>query len=80
MIEHKTIDTGDFKTTGDLDKELDKLANYEGFLIVCARGKHNDKLVLRRILEYPQQQEQQIQQAPAKSKGVPKQFPDAVFQ
>jgi len=76
MIEHKFFDLSNYKKVDDAAVELDKLSNYEGWLVVCSIGKRNQILVLRRMLEYPQESNSQ----PVVKKGKQKMFPAAIYQ
>ena len=90
MIEHKFFDLSTFKKIEDAATELDKLADYEGWLVVCTVGKRNGVLLLRRVIEYPQEMQQGPQRQPAQRQparqpasrvaGKRKMFPDAVYQ
>jgi hypothetical protein len=60
MIQTKIIDLNKYKNIADLEKDLDNLANYEGYLIQNCAGKKNNLLILQRSINYPQQQFQQI--------------------
>jgi hypothetical protein len=80
MIEYKFFDLGKYKNIDDASLELDKLTNYEGWLVVCSVGKRSHIILLQRMLEYPQgvqqvpiaqEQEQQLGGKREKSKRFP---------
>ncbi len=79
MIEHKFFDLSRYKNIDDAVLELDKLSNYEGWLIVCSVGKRNDKLLLRRMLEYPQEFHSQPVVKEKGKKQSTKMFPNAIY-
>ena len=77
MIEHKFFDLGNYKKIEDAAMELDKLSNYEGWMVVCSIGKRNHILVLRRVVEYAPEPQQKVK--PTKKVKQPM-FPEAVYQ
>lgn len=84
MIEHKFFDLREFKNLQDAARELDKLTVYEGFLVLCACGKKNNIILLRRIIEQPQQYTPQPLPTRRSKKQAPQEpttmFPNAVYQ
>jgi len=79
MIEHKFFDLGKYKDVSEAARELDKLMMYEGFVVLCSLGKKGNVLLLRRILEQPQNEPL----SPTSNKRKPKKkgvmYPDAVY-
>ena len=53
MIEHRFLV---IKKLDDAARELDKLTMYEGFVPLLCVGSKNNTLLLRRVLENPQEQ------------------------
>jgi len=94
MIQTKILDTNKYKNIDDLAKDLENMANYEGWMIVTTLGKKNNLILFQRVLEQQQQQipnEYQQPQIPnelspptrSKSQGNKKssaRFPNAVHQ
>jgi hypothetical protein len=77
MIEHRFFDLSKYKDLSEPARELDRLMMYEGFVVLCSVGKKNNVLLLRRILENPQE----LLSPPSnKSQGKKKEmmFPNAV--
>lgn len=56
MIEHRFFDLKKYKDITEAARELDRLMMYEGFVVLCCVGRKNNVLLLRRILESPQQE------------------------
>lgn len=81
MIEHKFLDLKQFKKPEEAAKELDRLMQYEGFVVLCCCGKINNTLLLRRILQYEEEPQPKPQPKPKQKKQVPQpMFPNAVYQ
>lgn len=64
IVNNKFFDLKNYKNKlSDAERELDNLANNEGWLVVASCGKDNQILVLRKVVETPQQEyPQQYQQ------------------
>ena len=80
MIEHKFFVIDDYKDGSDAARELDKLMMYEGFVVICSVGKKSNTLLLRRILEEQQPQNQPLS-LPSNKRNTKKRgarFPDAI--
>ena len=82
MIEHKFLV---IKKLDEAARELDKLMAYEGFVVLCCVGKKNNTLLLRRVIENPQQEIQYEQplSPPSNKRNTKKggaRFPNAVHQ
>ena len=80
MIEHRFFYLKKFKDITEAARELDRLMLYEGFVVLCCVGKKNNVLLLRRIIENPQQE---ISPPVSNKKNTGKtkaMFPNAVYQ
>ena len=77
MIEHKFFNINKYKNIEDAAKELDRLMMYEGFIVLCCVGKRNNVLLLRRILESPEEELPTKNKRAIKNKAA--MFPNAVY-
>jgi len=82
MIEHRFFSLKSYKDITLAARELDRLMMYEGFVVLCCVGKKNNVLLLRRIIETPQEITPQPLPEPSSKKQPKKKelmFPDAVY-
>ena len=77
MIEHKFLV---IKNLDEAARELDKLAMYEGFVPLFCIGKRNNTLLLRRILENPQEELSPPASNKRNTRKSRAMFPNAVHQ
>lgn len=79
MIQYKVISVKK-KKLEEIEKELDNLSNYEGWVVLFPLGKNSTSILLMRSFEYPQVQEQPQPTTKRAKQGKQPLFPNAVYQ
>jgi hypothetical protein len=86
MIQTKILNLGDYKKIEDLERAIDTLANYEGFIFVGTSGKKNHLLIFQRAVQYPQPQQPELlppdgdkRRGRKKEESPQPMFPNAVY-